>query len=675
MSMDQQSDVDVLVRKAVNLFTFLGRTQELLVKPIRTVAGFEEVVWFDDMPTHPAVRSRHSLSNLDAEEPLLQVDRVPRLDPPPLPDLLIEWVESPLDDVDVQPALRDEIFTDTPERWRPEPSPQEVQPDVGRDPRRVLRTEAAGVDEPFGEWLLTWQAWADRERDDLVARDLYKELFALFLKSTDHSEEFELVVGVGCLSWRPDDHEQVQRHVATAQIAISFDESSGTLSVRQTPSPQSLVVETDMLEPRLISSPAAIDMIRADAAEYSAHLFDTAAVGELCRRLIFRLDPDATYEDVPAAPTGTDPKGAFAPALILRRRTSRGLVQIYQQIVTQILESNKVPLGVLPLIDPDRQPDAQTSNGPGAVVTIDGEDFLPLPVNEQQRRIIERVDRTAQTVVQGPPGTGKTHTAAALVSHLLAQGKRVLITAHTDRALREVRAKLPLEIRSLAVSVIGQSRSDMAELRTAVDSISRRADEFEPAESRKAIEQHHVRLDALRRVRAETYARLMAVRRLEIETRTDGPAEGTLAAIAFRNLQDEPRFGWIREYEVDPHGLGTTVSTAEINRWRAILLDRDVTEHEAEASYQLPPLQLVPTSDVFTAMVLTEQDAVSAREQFGALLTHESFDFVKSLHPALRHELQQRVSVLAARAAALEQRQETWMNDALRDVRVGRLSG
>jgi len=55
------------------------------------------------------------------------------------------------------------------------------------------------------------------------------------------------------------------------------------------------------------------------------------------------------------------------------------------------------------------------------------------------------------------------------VSNLLAKGMRVLITAQTDRALQEVRAK---QIQALAVSVIGQSRSDMANLRIAVDNIS-----------------------------------------------------------------------------------------------------------------------------------------------------------------------------------------------------------
>jgi AAA domain-containing protein len=505
VSIDQQSDMGDLVRKAVNLFTFLGRTQELLVKPIRTVSGFEEAVWFSDLPIHSAVRSRHAAANANPEEPLLEVDRVPRLDPPALPELLIEWVAGPFDEINEQPSLREEIFTDKPERYRPGPSEVDGLAENDLDPRRVLLTDAAGVSDAFGDWLITWQAWADRERGDLAARNLYKELFAIYLKSTDHSEEFELVVGVGCLAWRPENHEQVQRHVATAQIAITFDESSGTLSVCQVPSPQSVVIELDMLDPSLVSSPAAIDDIRDAAGEYSAHVLDSAAIGEICRRLIFRLDPDAVFDDVLEAPTGTAPRGAFAPALILRRRTNRGLVQIYQQIVAQILASNEIPSGVLPLIDPDRQPESERTDTPGALVTIDEEDFLPLPVNEQQRRVIDRVDSTAQTVVQGPPGTGKTHTAAALVSHLLAQGKRVLITAHTDRALREVRAKLPREIQSLAVSVIGQSRMDMAELRTAVDTISRRADEFEPAESRKAIERHHEKLDSLRRLRAESW--------------------------------------------------------------------------------------------------------------------------------------------------------------------------
>ncbi|MCW2685340.1 MAG: IstB-like binding protein [Mycobacterium sp.] len=427
-----------------------------------------------------------------------------------------------------------------------------------------------------------------------------------------------------------------------------------------------------MLDPALISSPAKVDEIRQMAGEYDGHLLDESAIGDICRRLIHRLDPDAEYDDEVAPPTGTSPKGSFAPAIILRRRTNRGLVQIYQDIVTQIQLSGEIPSGVMPLIDPDRQPESEPSTTPGAVVRIDDEDFLPLPVNDAQRRIIERADSTAQTVVQGPPGTGKTHTAAALVSHLLAQGKRVLITAHTDRALREVRGKLPREIQSLAVSVIGQSRSDMAELRTAVENISRRADEFEPSESQASIDQHLTKLEQLRRQRAEAQGRLLAIRQQEVEPRDDGPAQGTLAAIAYRHLQDEPKFEWIRDFGIKSAPTEHMISADEIVAWRNALLSHDLITHEAEATGRLADLATLPSPADLANLATAEKTALANKHKYESLLTHDSFGFVRSLPTEVRDELRSRVSDLAERAVALERREETWMNEALRDVRSGR---
>jgi very-short-patch-repair endonuclease len=669
----QESDLPGLVRKAVNLFTFLGRTQQLLVKPVRTVDKFEKALWFGDLPDHPSVHSAHRAANPDVDSPQLAVDRVPKLDPPRIPDHLTVWVQGPTDDADREPSLRDAIYEPDPVAiglgGRTEASDEDEVAERGR----IELSEVPEVEDAFGEWLTDWRLWADRERRDAEVRDTYKELFAIHLAATDHSEEFELVLGVGCLSWKPEEHEQVLRHVATAPITIRLDENLGTLTVLQVPSPEAVSIELDMLDPALIPSPAKIDEIRQIAGEYEEHLLDQPAIGSICRRLIHRLDPDAEYdEDGLAPPTGTRPRGAFAPAIILRRRTNRGLVQIYQQIVTQIQESGEVPSGVLPLIDPDRQPESEPSTTPGAVVTIDEEDFLPLPVNDTQRRIIERVDRTAQTVVQGPPGTGKTHTAAALVSHLLAQGKRVLITAHTDRALQEVRTKLPREIQSLAVSVIGQSRSDMADLRTAVDNISRRADDFDPEESRQSIDQHLAKIDELRRHRAEAYKRLIAIRKQEVETRTDGPEIGTLAAIAYRHLEEEPQFEWIRAFDVDPNASGRSVSSSEIVHWQRTLLDQDVISNEDEANRRLPELSKVVSPQGLAALVAAEQDATADKGRFQSLLTHDSFEFVRSLASDIREELRTRVSDLADRAVMLERRDEAWMNDALRDVRSGR---
>jgi superfamily II DNA or RNA helicase len=126
-------------------------------------------------------------------------------------------------------------------------------------------------------------------------------------------------------------------------------------------------------------------------------------------------------------------------------------------ILSQLEQTTEVPSGLVPLVDPDFRAQVSPDPTPGGIVSVGRQQFHAMPVNERQPQVIANVDSHAQTLVQGPPGTGKTHTAAALLTHLLGQGKRVLVTTQTDRALKEVRDKLPAAIRPLAVSVVGRS--------------------------------------------------------------------------------------------------------------------------------------------------------------------------------------------------------------------------
>src|SRR5262249_56156229 len=74
---------------------------------------------------------------------------------------------------------------------------------------------------------------------------------------------------------------------------------------------------------------------------------------------------------------------------------------------------------------------------------------------DSQLHIVRRLQARPGVLVQGPPGTGKSHTIANLVAHLLAHGRRVLVTSHTARALEVLRDRIPAEVRELAVVVLG----------------------------------------------------------------------------------------------------------------------------------------------------------------------------------------------------------------------------
>lgn len=102
-----------------------------------------------------------------------------------------------------------------------------------------------------------------------------------------------------------------------------------------------------------------------------------------------------------------------------------------------------------------------------------GEELLfPLPYNEEQKNITKRLSENFGVVVQGPPGTGKSHTIVNLICHLLAHGKRVLVTSQTDRALKVLNNKIPEEIKSLCISILGDDSKAMGELDEAVRKVT-----------------------------------------------------------------------------------------------------------------------------------------------------------------------------------------------------------
>lgn len=667
-------DIDTAVQEdprlaaAVSLFEYLARAQQLKTTPPRTTESYSNdgsVTWFADLPRHRAVVSAHRNGDPEPDAPLLVIDRVPRVPVPDPGESLRVWLEEPFDEPTSSPRLRSSV----PAHLAPEYAArrEERQDDpVGLD-------EAPEILEALGEWLPNWQSWAEQELLDRPVRDLYGELFSTYVTAGSRLEEFELVVGIGCLAWMPEGHPRVRRHLLTAPAAIRFDDDSGRLTVVRGEGLDPLTIELDMLDPGLIADAAHINSLKALVRDFGSHPLHHEDIGALARRLVHSLDADGEYSDG-EAPLQPGPRAvvSYAPALILRKRSQQGLVEIFQTIVQQLQEAGEVPSGILPLVDPDHRPDAASDPTPGGMVEIDDELFLPLPVNDAQLRILRNVDRNAQTVVQGPPGTGKTHTAAALLSHLLAQGKRVLVAAHTDRALYEVRDKLPSAIKPLSVAVVGSSRSDLADLKVAVEHISARAADHDEAQAERDIQATLDRIDKLRRERAQAHHELVEARRHEVEPHEHHGYTGTLAAIARAYQAEASTHGWIASYLEVPAGSSPPLSDAEVVEWHRLLLDETLSADEPEARQRLVALDAIPSADAFADLCRDETDAARGAKLHSDLTQHEAFGPIQALAPEVRIQLQQRVQRLAQEASDLEHRREAWMNEALFDIRANR---
>src|SRR5699024_8644013 len=389
-------------------------------------------------------------------------------------------------------------------------------------------------------------------------------------------------------------------------------------------------LELEMLEPALVGA-GLVNTTRDRIGELTGHPLDRAVVGEVIKGLIQSLSAEGAYSDDDAPTRTGDPRAAFAPAIILRTRSSSGLIEVFEQMATEIEETRRVPDGLMPLIDPDFQIPTEADPSPGGIVSLDddGDLMLPLPLNDKQMQVVQRANTRAQTLVQGPPGTGKTHTAAALMSHLLAQGKRVLVTAQTDRALKEVRSKLPEPIRPLAVSVVGTDREEFWNLKAAVDGLSRAASERDAVDDDSLadheIGRHLSEIDKLRRQRAETRQALVAMREHEVVHREHAGSAGTLSTIAQDHHRCAEEHRWVLEFVSPGADDRCPIDSREARRWLDLLRDTELNGDEPDALKRLPQLDDLPSPDEFDAMVDAESTSASAAENHAELTDHAAY--------------------------------------------------
>ncbi|NNN08718.1 MAG: AAA family ATPase [Acidimicrobiaceae bacterium] len=659
-----------VVDRAIRLFEFLKRVQQVKSTPVRTIDNYEReggVLWLNRLPADSAIRSSHRVGGTDSAAPVISIERVRHEAPPKPPETLSPWLDGGIEDPNQIPSLLDSrtVFMEV--------GGESLVESEGAEAVQLLLDDYPEITNQYEEWWMDWSVWAEEELRLRPIRDIYAELFSMFIASSSHPEDLELVAAVGCLAWHAPGHQPVLRHVLVASVTVELDDATGRLSVLPVESGDTLRLELDMLESDLIQDPQRLLAIGAESSALDAHPMDRDEVSLLGRRLVHTLDPDGQYLDEDVAPSQTDhPIVAFAPAIILRKRSKLGLIRVFDSIVNQIKRNGEVPQGLMPLVDPDHVPNpGQSWDGTdGAIVDVDDEVFLPLPVNERQLQILRRVDRTAQTLVQGPPGTGKTHTAAALISHLLAQGKRVLVTAQTDRALKEVREKLPEAIKPLSVAVVGTGREDMADLRVAVERIAEAANEHDPAVANREIEQHLEDIDRLRRERAGLNHRLLDARESEVRTYELPGITGTLAAIALNFEEQRAVHGWFETVGNARTGSNPPLSNSEILEWRAFLVDESIELDEHEAKQALPDLSGFIQPEDFADLVALEAEALANVAEFADVSCEPAYEALQNTSIEKLENLRSDLVELADEITALNRRQDQWSDVAVEEIRA-----
>ncbi|MFD7446007.1 AAA domain-containing protein [Streptomyces sp. NPDC059909] len=656
------------------IFRFLAEAEESKARPVRTLDGAAGTVWFEELPVDPGVSVMLDGALATDEPAWLTVARPEREDVPQPKPLVAPWVdETRIRDFKQTraPHLRRRIEPEFPD-WSEGIPLEKTYHELDEHPKREK------IEKLYTAWEQEWLVWAERRRaiDPLVR--LYDRLHKMHEDAANLGEAYELVLGFGRLTWQTTGGQRVERHLVTHRATLRLDPSTGTLTAAPDPTGVGMELEEGMLDGAQ-HVPGSVREGIVDVLEEASDATDPEHLDALHTAL--RSWVNAAHSAGSYLPTveraktrSLDvPQVGLTPALVLRERNRRSTLDALKAIARQI-DGGTPPTELLGYIAgrdgalTAADLAAAEDDGTGADA---GEMYFALPANEEQRTIAERLRANRLVVVQGPPGTGKTHTIANLVTDLLAQGKRVLITSHTPRALRVLRDKLPESVRDLCVSRTEDGAAAQRELEASVQKILSEYAGYDPKASQREIRNLQARLTSAR-TNQQTLLRDLAVLREQETHRFDaeiGDYSGSLQEIAERLATETEAYDWIGPVPQEQPTLTAAEALGLLHSTRAF-----TTHHQALAA-EVPGPSELPSPGEFEEAVGVVRGAEEAHAAVRQDPLSEEYDTaVRGLAEGEQQRLSAALDAFAAargRAGSLAAAAGEWALALLREVSAG----
>ena len=679
-------------QRVLGLLRFLREITELGIKPVRDTQSYEYCVWLHELAGAPGCVCRvPGEAWTHGDDFWVEVINQKKPMAPLPPEDCEPWIDGAWDAYDTEPTLRERIELpveappaetdggqDDPEmsRWA---NPSELFADTNASQaeaqtRVVSLADHLEVSDAWEAYLAErWRPWVGEIQTWLRNRGIYRKLFEIHQAQERLGEAYELVMGLGLLAWAPDASEPMRRHLLCANVELDLDPNKGIFTLRPASEGVKLRVELDMVP--VDQRPTDLQERMHGAVQIAEDdPWDMGPIENALRSAARALHEDGEYERAMDRPghASSAPRVHIAPALILRKRSTRDLLKVIEAIEIDVEEGEELtPLLQLAVEMPvetredDDHDGSRAANLPEAV-------YMPLPTNDDQEAIVYKARHAHGVLVQGPPGTGKSHTIANLICHLLATGQRVLVTAQTPRALQVLvgdernKGKLPEAIRPLCVGLMGRGRDEMRSLGECVSRILGKRENWTEPSSGRVIQNLETALEELRQRQVKLAGSLRQLRERETYTHSfgDGRYSGTLAHITRQIDGDRLRFDWFEDSPKDNASIDP--------QWREGLKEyhqlclRVTPEAEQEALLRHPRRQDLPTPAEFATKARRERDAKAEADKWsrpgrwGEALTHTPRPSVEILATTAQ--------ALHAKVDEASSRDLPWCDRAIREV-------
>ena len=427
----------------IALYQYIAEVVKSIKTEKKDIHNEEWCYFLEELPKHSGITLNYlDNKNTPSDQKILQVEKIPFLEPLAIDKELLDWLSGDWGDYKSPIKLLSEKITKE------------------NDASKVVNISKKEK-EMLEKLLKDRKLWVEEQKKIEVVRNLFDTLYNKYLVLDRDSDTLELVVANGLVKVP---NEDICYPILLKKVNLSIDTEKNIISITD-------ASDNDFITQELyLNFLAEVENINLDKVFYledkivenNIHpISKNDTIKDFFREFIHNLNPRAQFiEDLDKKNKESVITIEWKPILFIRKKDD-GKVEAINNIIKDIENGGEIPEYLSELV---------------GVIGSDKRAVEPIPdilftkeTNNEQIEIIKSLYSHRAVVVQGPPGTGKTHTIANLLGHFLAEGKNVLITSQTKKALDVLKEKIPTDIQDLCISMLDDDSSDLG---NSVESIS-----------------------------------------------------------------------------------------------------------------------------------------------------------------------------------------------------------
>lgn len=456
--------------KIRRLFEFLKQYNNIKNPIITDISNQLWKKWLDNLPQHETVINNiYSVQADEAAEEILRVKRPVLTECPRLPEELKKWVEEGWDNINGEVRVKKELKVRNEAGVKDEDEYIIIK--FEEDVHRV---------ETFEGWSYQREIWVENELPVRAADELFNSLYGLYSAIKREPESVELILGDGFLLYKKDAY--MEHPILLQHVKLEFDADIPEFTL--TPSDKGVELYRSLF---YYIDDLNNELLRGVYEEFESNNYSPIEMentSSYLNRVANAISAKGKFFPTKAQADKDleNPQIYRRPVLFLRKR-NLGFGVAIDTIIEDINTTDDVPVFLNEVVGNIKETHnneetlrAMANLNPNG---LDEDILLTKPANIEQLAVAKYLETNGAVLVQGPPGTGKTHTIANMIGHLLAQGKSILVTSYSEKALSVLKSKVDENLQSLCLSLLSTTES-RREMEKTLDEINENRSRLNP---------------------------------------------------------------------------------------------------------------------------------------------------------------------------------------------------